>query len=135
LPRNLGKQNIEGERQLAPSGPTDQLSFTRSNETTPWLLVGNGAGPSALLVGEWRLQFHGGLWTVSDGSHVRRLGHGSRDAMPAVLESNRQRWCLYLIDSSLPEQSRAGTANEEEPRIMWAARKLDRSYRRCTQPR
>lgn len=135
LPQRFDKQSIEGERKLLPSGPVDRLSFVRTNETTPWLYVGNGARPSSLLIGEWRLQLHGKLWTASDGASVRKLGHDRQDAMPAILESNRERWCLYLVDSSMPTQMEAHIANEEEPQVMWVARKLDRRNQRCTQPR
>lgn len=131
LPQRFGKQEITGSREMAPAGPIDRLSFSRLNETRPWLLVGNGARPSTRLVGEWRLQLSNGLWSVSDGVDIHALGHKKDDAAPVMIRIDRQRWCVYLIEARMPARPQAGIAGEDEPQLMWAAWKIGTYHKHC----
>lgn len=129
LPQRFGPQNILGRRDMQLSGARDRLAFTRTEETQPWLLVGNGAGPASRLLGTWRLQLSGRLWSAANGIDQKILGHDQHDAVPALVRADRDRWCVYLLEARMAAAPTA--AAENEARIMWAAWKLEQHQKRC----
>lgn len=131
LPQHFSRQEIAGTREMAPAGPIDRLSFTRTTETKPWLIIANGARPASPLIGAWRLQLSGLQWSASNGASERVLGQGEDDAVPIMLNVDHRRWCIYLLESRMPAPSHPGIASEEEPQIMWAAWQIGRSKKRC----
>jgi hypothetical protein len=131
LPQRFTRQKVAGNRTMAPAGPIDRLSFTRMNETQPWLLIGNGARSSTRLLEDWRFQLTDAIWSVSNEVDAYQLGRDKSDAAPAMIKAGHQSWCIYLIESHMPKQPQAGIAREDEAQIMWAAWKIDNPHKRC----
>jgi len=130
LPQRFGPQQVEASRRLRPAGPSDQLSLTRAGDSQPWLIVASGARRGATLVGAWQLQLNGRLWSISDGAAEKALGVDPRQAAPVQVAVDKQRWCLYLLQTQLPK-ARAGVAAEDEPQISWAGWRLEGNRKRC----
>ncbi|MDB5763277.1 MAG: hypothetical protein JWQ21_2272 [Herminiimonas sp.] len=130
LPQRFAAQTVNAARQMHPAGPTDRLSLTRDSEKKPWLLAEQAAGRASRVVGEWRMRLADGEWSISDGKTERKLGDGARPARPVNIANGPDRWCVYLLESSLP-RPQPGIAMEQEPRIDWAALRLEPRQKRC----
>jgi hypothetical protein len=120
LPQRFTAQKLEASRKVFPTGPADRVAFIRSPARQPWLVVGNGARDGAALVGAWKLQRSDDDWAVSDGRHHETW----RVAMPLSVAAGHDRWCLYLLDAGTLRRQ-PGIASEGEPRVAWAAQRLD----------
>ena len=130
LPQRFGPQRVDASRRLHPTGPTDQLSLTRTGENQPWLIVGSGARRGATLIGAWQLRLTGRLWSISDGVTEKALGIDAQQATPVRVSVERQDWCIYLLQTRLP-QPRPGLALEDEPQISWAGWRLQKNRKHC----
>lgn len=123
LPQQFAPQKLEATRMVHPSGPLDRVSFTRMEESRPWLLVGTGAIPSTELIEGWRLQFDGLEWALSNGKDKKHLRAANKPARPAIVPHGAERWCVYLLSADVPK-AESGVAMEAEPRAAWAAVRL-----------
>lgn len=130
LPQRFGKQSVTATRQLHPAGPIDRLSFSRAAESSPWMIIGNGARRSTALVENWQLQLSRGRWTLSDGSARKLLGKEGDRPKPAMVNVGTDRWCVYLLESSIPVQQ-PNIATEAESQIGWAAVRLSPLQSKC----
>lgn len=135
LPQRFGMQHVSASRQPHPAGPVDRISFTRSGESRPWLLVGRGGRRSLAIVGEWKLQLSGKEWVARNGSKEYRMENNLLSAVPAGVSVGRERWCLYLLESRVPPEASQDQpiVAEEEPQADWAAVRLQRGQSRCTE--
>lgn len=131
LPKRFGKQAVSGTRLIQPAGPIDRLSFSRVPEPSPWLVIGNGARRSTLVIDNWQLQLSGRRWLVNDGRTKKNLQSKTRQAMPAMVNVGPDRWCIYLLESAIPA-GKPNIATEAEPQIGWAAIRLSPLQRKCT---
>ncbi|HJV73465.1 MAG TPA: hypothetical protein VJ654_04535 [Noviherbaspirillum sp.] len=133
LPQRFGVQQISASRQPHPAGPVDRISFTRTGESKPWLLVGRGARRSLAIVDDWKLQLSGKEWMLSNGSKEYRLGNGMPPSVPVRVLVGRERWCIHLLESRVPHDAsqEQHIVAEEEPQADWAAVRLQRGQSRC----
>jgi hypothetical protein len=131
LPQRFGKQTVTGTRQLHPAGPIDRIAFSRNAEPSPWLYIGNGARRSSTLFDEWQLQLTRRGWAITDGYTKKVLGKEALDAKPAMVSMGADRWCIYLLDSTVPD-GQANLAKEAEPQIGWAAVRLHQLQKKCS---
>lgn len=134
LPQRFGPQAVTGTRQMHPAGPIDRLSFSRAFESSPWLVLGSGARRSTKTVGSWQLQLSGRHWIVTDGKTKKRLEIRDHQARPAMVDVGTERWCIYLLSSTLPIP-KPDIATETEPQIEWAAIRLSPLQRKCSAPK
>ncbi len=130
LPQRFGPQTVTGTRQMHPAGPIDRLSFSHASEPSAWLELGSGARRSAETVGNWKLQLSGGRWIVTDGKNKKPLETKDHQALPAMIDVGTDRWCLYLLSSTLPV-AKPDIATETEAQIEWAAIRLSPLQKRC----
>lgn len=130
LPQQFTPQKLNASRMLRPSGPSDRVAFTRPEESRPWLLVGTGAIPSTELVEDWRLQFDGLNWALSDGKEEKHLRTANKPARPTIVPRGEERWCVYLLSADVPK-TQPGVAVEGEVRASWAAVRLSSGKGRC----
>jgi hypothetical protein len=121
LPQQFDRQNVRGERQLLPAGPSDLLAFTRRFESRPWLLVGANSRRGTTIAGTWHWQMAGEEWFVTDGNTEKKLKKDSRQGRSVTIDAGADRWRVYLLDASAGGARRSGISNEAEPRISWAA--------------
>ena len=128
LPQEFTPQKVQASRMLRPSGPADRIALTRMTEERPWLLVGTGAIPSSELVDGWQLKFNGEEWSLSNGSEEKHLRTANKPARPTIVAHGKERWCVYLLATELPE-SQPGLASEGEVRAAWAAVRLSSGKR------
>jgi hypothetical protein len=130
LPQRFGTQSVTATRQLHPAGPIDRLSFSWATESSPWMIIGNGARRSTTLVENWQLQRSRGSWTLTDGSTRKLLGKEGDPPKPVMINVGTDRWCVYLLESSIPVQQ-PNTATEAESQIGWAAVRLSPLQSKC----
>lgn len=133
LPQRFGTQQVSASRQPHPAGPVDRITFTRTGESRPWLLFGRGVRRSLAIVGDWRLQLSGKEWVASNGDKEYRLGNGLTPAVPVGVAIGRERWCIYLLESRVPQDASQDKhiVTEAEPQADWAAVRLPRGQSRC----
>lgn len=131
LPQRFGKQSVTGERHMHPAGPIDRLSFSRAAESSPWMVLGNGSRRATTLIENWQLQLSRGRWSVTDGQTRKFFGKKDSPSTPAMVNVGTDRWCIYLIESSIPLQQ-PHVALEAQPQIEWAAIRLSRLQNRCS---
>jgi hypothetical protein len=129
LPQRFDKQTITATRQLLPAGPSDRVSFAKPSESRAWLVIGSGTRRSTTLVGEWQLQLSDSGWYVTDGTSTKMLTNGETGP-PTVVTVGREPWCLYLLESKVPEQQ-AAIALEQEPQLAWAALRINGEQKHC----
>lgn len=133
LPQRFDAQQVSASRQLHPAGPIDKVVFTREGDNAPWLEVTHGARAGSELVGGWRLLRSRYGWSAAKGSALYRMGNGSQSA-PASVPVGRERWCIYLMESRVPQaQGRQALATEEEAQADWVAVRLEGRRTRCPQ--
>lgn len=134
LPQRFGAQRVTASRQPHPAGPVDRISFTRTGENRPWLLIGRGGRQSLAIVGDWKLQLSGKEWMATNGSKEYRMGNDISPAVPVGVSVGRERWCLYLLESRVPHDAAQDQhiVAEEEAQADWAAIRLPRGQSRCT---
>jgi hypothetical protein len=131
LPQRFGKQSVTGTRQMHPAGPIDRLTFSRAAESSPWMAIGNGARRSTRLIENWQLQRSRGRWSVTDGKSTKFLGRAGDPRKPVMINFGADRWCVYLLESTIPA-AQPNIATEAEPQIGWAAIRLSRLQSRCS---
>lgn len=127
LPQRFGMQRIAASRQLHPAGPVDRISFTRVGESTSWLEIARAAHRSAGIVGDWKLQLGEKGWLATDGSSEHLLTSES----PATVKIGRKRWCIFLLESRIPQDD-PHVATEQEPQADWVAVRLLQGRTRYT---
>jgi hypothetical protein len=130
LPQRFGEQTVTGTREMHPAGPVDRLSFARSDDPRPWLVIGNGARRASSVIGNWRLQLSRQRWSLSDGKMRTGLAGSSANARPALIRDGTDRWCVYLLDTAMPA-TQPNIAVEGEPQVAWVAIKLHPLQKRC----
>lgn len=130
LPQRFDTQRIAVSRQLHPAGPADRISFIRAAESEPWLEIVRGARRAASVVGDWQLQRTARGWSVVSGGTEHWLGNGAQAGTPVSVPVGADRWCLYLLESRVP-QRHPNVAYEEEPQADWAAVRLEQGRKRC----
>lgn len=131
LPQRFGRQQVATERQLHPAGPVDRIAFTRSGESAPWLQIVRGSRRASPVVGDWRLQQSTQGWTISNGSTAYWLGNGTHPVRPVSLVTGGERWCIYLLESRLPQTVSRELAGEMESQADWAAVRQRRNSKQC----
>ena len=128
LPQEFAAQKVEASRLIHPSGPADLIAFTRMTEQRPWLLAGTGSTPASKLVGDWKLQFTGKEWSLSNGEEEKPLRTVNKPARPTIVAHGKERWCVYLLSFDLLA-AQSGQAPEGEARASWAAVRLSSGKR------
>lgn len=130
LPQRFDKQRIGITRLLHPAGPIDRISLSRGTEDKPWLEFVHGARSGSNVLGEWQLQRTPRGWSLAGGSTEHWLGSGAQPGTPAIVPVGGDRWCIYLLESRVP-QRHPNVAYEEEPQADWAAIRLEPGRKRC----
>lgn len=130
LPQRFDQQRIGVNRQLHPAGPIDRISLTRGAEPKPWLEIVHGARSGTNVLGDWLLQRTPSGWTLAGAGTEHWLGNGAQAGTPAVIPVDGDRWCVYLLESRVP-QRHPNVAYEEEPQADWAAVRLEPGRKRC----
>lgn len=120
LPQEFGPQAVQAQRQPGPSGPSDRISMRAAEGGGPWLELAAGARQSTTVVGGWKLQHTWRGWWLAQGTKLHFLGRDGEHARAVQVPAGLERWCVYLLDSSVPAQ-RPGAATEGEPQAAWAA--------------
>lgn len=120
LPQEFTTQQVEARRQPSPAGPADRISMRRPGSATAWLEIAAGARKSTTVVGGWTLRHTERGWWLAQGTKLHFLGADAAAARPVQVPAGMERWCVHLLDSSVPE-ARPGTAVEGEPQAAWAA--------------
>ena len=128
LPQRFARQHITGNRRISPAGPSDQLTLTQSGSKSPWLMLAAGATPASPTIGEWRLQLNGTTWSVQLPEQTTI----TLSTRPSLIPYQQQRWCLSILDSTLPAPAAAGVAMETEARLMWVAVRLSNRQKHCS---
>ena len=131
LPQRFGNQTVSGTRQMHPAGPVDRLSFSRASESSPWLAIGSGARRSTTIIENWQVQLSGRHWSITDGRTRKRFEGRDQKINPVMVDAGTDRWCIYLLESSIPA-GQPHIAMEAEPQIGWAAIRLSPLKRRCS---
>lgn len=130
LPQRFRPQTVTAGRKLLPAGPSDRISFIRSAEARPWLVVGKGTRRAEELIGEWRLQLSKDKWHLADGESTKALPDVDRRARPVAVETGQDRWCIYLLESKMTAPQTHAFA-ESEPQITWTALRMGKGAQRC----
>lgn len=130
LPQRFHPQTVTAGRKLLPAGPSDRISFIRSAEARPWLIVGNGTRRAEKLVGEWRLQLSKDKWHLTDGESTKVLPDIDRRGKPVAVNAGQDRWCIYLLESKMTAPQ-AHASTESESQIAWAALRRGKGVKRC----
>ncbi|MGE5622927.1 MAG: hypothetical protein ACM3WS_07225, partial [Bacillota bacterium] len=128
-PQRFGTVALLATRQPHPAGPIDRLSFSDGPGEPAWLEIAGGARASSAVVGSWRLQLSARGWALAQGGRRIALRRGG----PAAVRAGGARWCVYLLDSAMP-QPQPGLAAEQEASAAWAALRLGARQRRCPAP-
>jgi hypothetical protein len=130
LPQRFDTQRIGISRQLHPAGPIDRISLTRGAEGQSWLEVVHGARSASNVVGDWQLQRTERGWSLAGRTTEHWLGSGAQAGTPVSVPVGDARWCVYLLESRVP-QRHPNVAYEEEPQADWVAIRLESGRKRC----
>lgn len=133
LPQEFEPQHVDARRVAGPAGPSDRVSMRPADGGLSWLELAAGARVSTPVVGGWKLQHTARGWWLAQGAKLHFLGQDGEQARPIVVPAGMDRWCVHLLDSSVPA-ARPGAAPEGESHAAWAAIKLSRGQR-CGTPR
>lgn len=130
LPQRFDPQRIGVSRQLHPAGPIDRITMTRGAESGPWLEIVHGARGASNVLGDWQLLRSAHGWSLANGSTEHWLGSGAQAGTPVSVPVGDSRWCVYLLESRVP-QRHPNIVHEEEPQADWAAIRLESGRKRC----
>ncbi|GAB3549004.1 hypothetical protein GCM10027343_30190 [Noviherbaspirillum agri] len=133
LPQHFAPQRISVSRELQPAGPVDRIALIRGTESEPWMQIVRGARSASHVVGGWQLQRSSNGWSLVREKTEHWLGSGAHAGTPASLPAGDARWCVYLLESRVPQRhpNAAHVAIEEEPQADWAAIRLESGHKRC----
>ncbi|GIZ53724.1 hypothetical protein [Noviherbaspirillum aridicola] len=120
LPQEFKPQQVEARRQPAPAGPSDRISMRHAGSRASWLEIAAGARASTAVVGGWTLRHTSRGWWLAQGTRLHFLGQDAAHARAVMVPAGMERWCVHLLDSSVPAE-RPGAATEGEAQAAWVA--------------